>query len=67
MKEKLSKFVDPTRCYQLVSGVLGIYLSYLVTGIIHESMYLLYHSGLKNLTKITTLELERSLYGLQGS
>lgn len=45
MKERLSKFVDPVRCYQLVSGVLGIYLSYLVTGIIHESMYLLYHSG----------------------
>jgi hypothetical protein len=35
---KLANLVDPTRCWQLTSGVLGIYFSYLVTGIIHESM-----------------------------
>jgi len=35
---KLSDIVDPTRCYQLVSGVLGIYITYLVTGLIQESM-----------------------------
>ena len=35
----LSKYVDPIRCFQLISGVAGIYISYLVTGIIHESMY----------------------------
>ncbi len=33
--------VDPKRCYELVSGVAGIYLSYLVTGVIHQSLYLL--------------------------
>lgn len=43
----LSKYVDPTRCFQLVSGVVGIYVSYLVTGVIHESMYLFVHPGLR--------------------
>jgi hypothetical protein len=34
----LSNYVDPTRCWQLFSGVLGIYFSYLVTGLVHEAM-----------------------------
>ena len=37
---KLSDYVDPTRCYQLVTGVIGIYFSYLLTGVIHESLYI---------------------------
>ena len=32
--------IDRTRALQLVTGIAGIYISYLVTGIIHESMYL---------------------------
>lgn len=36
---QLSNYVDPKRCWQLLSGVLGIYFSYLVTGLIHEAMY----------------------------
>jgi hypothetical protein len=42
---KLANFVDPTRCWQLASGVMGIYITYLVTGIIHESMYNRLHTG----------------------
>ncbi len=38
MSLKLSNCVDPVRCWQLASGVLGIYISYLVTGIVHEGM-----------------------------
>ena len=41
----LSDYVDPTRCWQLLSGVLGIYVSYLVTGLAHESMYAPPHLG----------------------
>jgi len=29
------KCVDPIRCYQLIIGVLGIYTSYLIAGILH--------------------------------
>jgi drug/metabolite transporter (DMT)-like permease len=51
---KLSELVDPTRCYQLVTGVLGIYITYLATGIIHESMlkskYLSIDGGEHNFT-----------------
>jgi len=32
---KLSDIVDPTRCYQLITGVIGIYATYLVTGLAH--------------------------------
>jgi hypothetical protein len=35
---KISDYVDPTRFWQLTSGVLGIYVTYLVTGVVHESM-----------------------------
>ena len=34
----ISKYVDPTRCMQLITGVAGIYISYLVVGIVQESM-----------------------------
>jgi hypothetical protein len=37
---KLSEYVDPVRCLQLITGVAGIYISYLITGVAHESMYL---------------------------
>lgn len=39
IKMNISQYVDPKRCLQLVTGVVGIYFSYLVTGILHESMY----------------------------
>lgn len=39
--------IDTTRALQLITGVAGIYISYLVTGVVHESMYLLNHKGLK--------------------
>jgi hypothetical protein len=42
---RLSNYVDPSRCWQLFSGVLGIYLSYLVTGLVHESMYTFFEAG----------------------
>jgi len=37
-KMNLLRYVDPTRCLQLVTGVAGIYISYLLTGVVHESM-----------------------------
>ncbi len=60
---KLANYVDPVRCWQLLSGVLGIYISYLVTGIIHEAMYLLFKSGSNPNTRTTTLERRRTLPG----
>lgn len=42
---QLSNYVDPKRCWQLLSGVLGIYFSYLVTGLVHEAMYLFCELG----------------------
>ena len=39
--------IDGTRALQLITGIAGIYISYLVTGIIHESMYQLNYSGSK--------------------
>jgi hypothetical protein len=35
---QLSKYVDPKRCFELVSGVIGIYVMYLVAGVMHERM-----------------------------
>lgn len=35
---KLTDLVDPTRLWQLASGVIGIYFTYLITGVVHESM-----------------------------
>ena len=32
---------------QLITGVAGIYVSYLVTGIVHESMYFAFKPGSK--------------------
>ncbi len=42
---KLSDHVDPKRCLQLVIGVAGIYIFYLATGVIHESMYRTLYPG----------------------
>jgi len=36
----LSNWVDPIRCWQLFSGVAGIYISYLATGFLQEKMYI---------------------------
>ena len=33
-----SDYIDPTRCYQLVTGIIGIYISYLTLGIVQESV-----------------------------
>ena len=51
----LSKYVDPTRCFQLVTGVVGIYVIYILAGIIHESMYTSLHLGSRVHTSTTSL------------
>jgi hypothetical protein len=63
----LSKYVDPARCLQLVLGVAGIYVSYLVTGVIHESMSLSPYLGLRKLTRTTSHISKNSSNGLQDS
>ncbi len=63
----LSKYVDPARCLQLVLGVAGIYISYLVTGVIHESMSLLHYLGLRKLTRTTSLMSKSTSNGPRDS
>ena len=62
-KMRLSNYVDPTRCWQLLSGVLGIYFSYLVTGIVHESMYAVFKKGSRSNTRMITPVKRRTSLG----
>ena len=35
----LSDYIDPKRCFELLIGIVGIYVSYLTLGVVQESVY----------------------------
>jgi len=60
----LTNWVDPKRCYQLVTGIVGIYFCYLSLGILHEYLYLLSYIDSPNIISTIAPAKSKSSYGL---
>lgn len=43
---KLLNNIDPNKTFQLLTGIVGIYFSYLIAGIVDESMYFDFNLGI---------------------